>query len=173
MIFLTFCYLPCLKDGKQLPNLTKICVFWQKWVFNKIWNSKGQYRTLSCGVIKDLLLQYIMPNRKISILTKLTEVFAAKYSAKYFFWIMNYELLWVVEFFFKKKIPLVIISIKLQVAERLLEVFCSGLFFFGFQHLSWNYVNLWIKVRFSEIWKKVSDFYLFFIWIKKLHVQDG
>lgn len=108
VIFLTICCLPYLKDGKWLPILTKICIFWQKCV-SKNYNSKEKCWTvieqskthvekflvvavvchtstfpftltklvLIClhviisknliDVILDLLLRYVIPDRKISM----------------------------------------------------------------------------------------------------------
>ena len=54
-----------------------------------------------------------MPDRKIVILAKVTEALTAKFSAKYIFWIMRLK--------FLKNILKGIISVKLQVAEGLLE----------------------------------------------------
>ena len=67
----------------------------------------------SYHVILDLLFQYIMPDRKIVILAKVTEALTAKFSAKYIFWIMRLK--------FLKNILKGTVSVKLQVAEGLLE----------------------------------------------------
>ena len=137
-----------------------------------------------------------MPNRKIFILTKPTEAFTAKYSAKCLFWTMQLK--------FIKNLFKCIISIKLQVVGGpsqyglYLGYFSKNLtanqqanfsntYFWG--QLIWRATGFssvfWSEVSFMELcsfmswkwifWKsgKYLIFTYFFIWMKKLPVEGG
>ena len=126
-----------------------------------------------------------MPHGKIFMLKKLSEAFTVKYFVKYIFWVT-----WL-KFFIN--ITERITSVKLQIADGLLEVglrliyfsktltanqqpilwntYFSGQLFeeqhifpvFWHKYFWWNYVHLWIKV-----WEK-----LLFIWKKKFLMKKA
>ena len=103
-------------------------------------------------VTSSLLLRYIMPHGKIFMLKKLSEAFTVKYFVKYIFWVT-----WL-KFFIN--ITERITSVKLQIADGLLEVGLRLIYFS--KTLTANQQPILWNTYFSVSFLKSSIFFLFF-----------